>query len=84
VPTFTANSRAVDLLLNAPNVGASEQIRSTWALDIYILNVDVRAHRRTGADYIANKRVVLLAGSALEVLDGDIGDCELRGKLLLC
>ena len=82
--TFTANGRAVDLRLNARNIRAGEQICSTWARDMHILNVDVRAHRRTRADHVANKRVVLLARSALEVLDGDIGDCEVRGELPLC
>ena len=83
ISALATNSRAVDLRLNTLDIRAREQVRSTWALDIHILNVDVRAHRWTRADHIANKRVVLLASSALEVLDGDIGDGKVRRELSL-
>ena len=82
LPTLTSIGSAVNLTLNPVNVQASVLVRSTRARNINILNVDVRANRRAGADQVTHKRVVLLAGRAVEVLDRDVRDGEVGGELL--
>ena len=62
-------SCAVNLRLNTHNIRASIGIRPTRALHINVLNFDVGARGRAGADDVPDKRVVLFAGGAGEVLD---------------
>ena len=81
LPTLTSICSAVNLTLNSVNVQASVLVCSTRARNIDILDVDVRANRRAGTDQIPNKRIVLLAGGAVEVLNCDVGDGEVGGEL---
>lgn len=72
----------MDLVLNAGDTAAGEQIFAGRALNVNVRNCDVRTDARAGADSVANERVVLLASDAGKVLDGDVGDSELRRELV--
>lgn len=72
---------AIDLVLNAGNAATRVEVGATGALDINIFDGDVRAYSWARALQVTDKRIVFLAGGTLEVLDGDIGDSELGGKL---
>jgi hypothetical protein len=76
VSSLGSVSGAVDLAINTVDVRTSVLVGSTWASDVDVLNVDVGAYCRAGADQVSNERVVLLTGGTVEVLDGDVGDGE--------
>jgi hypothetical protein len=63
---------AIDLLLHTINTTTRVQIRTAGAPNVNVLEVDVATDSGAGALQVADERVVFLAGSALEVPDGDI------------
>lgn len=69
IPPLGPISCTINLALNPSNTTACVQVRATRALDINILNVDIRAYGGTRADEVANQRIVLLACCAGKVLD---------------
>jgi hypothetical protein len=73
--------RTVNLALDPVNISTSILIRPTRALNINVLNLDVRADGWTGTYDVADERVVLLACGAGEVLDCDVGDGEFGWEL---
>jgi len=76
------NLLTVDLALDTTDISTGILIRPARALHIDILHRDVAAHLRTRAYEIPDERVVLLARRAAEVLDGNVGDGEVAGKLV--
>jgi hypothetical protein len=73
---------AVHLVLNPTDAAATIQISARGRLDIDVADLDILAHRRTRALQIPNKRVVFLTCRALEVLDLDIADSQIRRELI--
>lgn len=80
--TLGAVVGAVHLLLDTADATTAVQIGAARALDINVADVDVLADGGAGALQVADQRVVLLAGGALEVLDCDVGDGEVGGELV--
>lgn len=72
----------INLTLNPLDIRTSVQVRATWTLDIDVLNRDITADFWAGAYDVADAGSVLLARCALEVFDGDVGDCEVGGELI--
>ena len=77
VSTLGTVGGAVYLALNTADAATAVQVCARRRLNVNIADVDVLAHRRAGALQVPNKRVVLLARRALEVLDRDVRDGQL-------
>ena len=75
-------SGAVHLALNTRNRSARVQIGAGRRLNINVADIDVLADSRATALQIPNKRIILLARRALEVLDRDVFDGEVGRKLV--
>jgi hypothetical protein len=82
VPALSAVARAMHLALDTRDTAAAVQVCARRRPDINVANVDVLAHRRTRALQVPDKRVVFFARGALEVLDRDIFNRQIRRKLV--
>jgi hypothetical protein len=80
---------AINLLLHTIDTTARVQICTAGTPNINVLKVDIATDSRAGALQVANERIVFLAGSALEVPDGDVRDGQVgrggvaQGNVLL-
>lgn len=81
IPALRPIGRAINLVLNAIDASTRIQVSATGALHIDIRDADILAHSRARAHQVSNKRIVLLARRAFEVLDRDVRDGEFGGEL---
>jgi hypothetical protein len=82
VPALRSSISTIDLLLNSLDTATCVQIRTIRAPHVNVLNRDILAYCRARTHKVPNQWLILLARRAAEILNRDIRDGQVGGKLV--